>query len=351
MRLKEIERYIFGEGEVFWSYVYCPGSQPSPLGRGPLLSFDLCLLLIHSPLGTLMLGVWRKSSLRPCAGLKRTQLPWCALSFSPDSTVATEGRFPLGEGALEAHLSRGVRRVGMGFGALAHMGNMRMNPLKVPLISNPQDWVWCETWQDKNKLPLVLVDTHFFCFVFYGGLRGFFCQSVWPDTQNDFFIKLMRNEKSCHFKLSMGEAVLWNICLSTLRPSKVSKMSQNHFPFCSGSEVPWLPPKIFMPGKQQHTEVLLSSVYEPAPQREMTLCHTGATWIYTPVPGTSKKHNSDGGWAWKKASFVLRHSCPPLTFLWKTLVAWHPFPCVSLAHPCFCTLTDHYVILIRGTLP
>lgn len=32
---------------------------PLPLGRGPIPSSNLCLLLIHSPLGTLMWGVWR----------------------------------------------------------------------------------------------------------------------------------------------------------------------------------------------------------------------------------------------------------------------------------------------------
>ena len=45
---------------VFW--VMCAAAAPSriPLGRGPLLSSNLCLLLIHSPLGTLMWGVWRQ---------------------------------------------------------------------------------------------------------------------------------------------------------------------------------------------------------------------------------------------------------------------------------------------------
>lgn len=330
MRLKEIERYIFGEGEVFWSYVYCPGSQPSPLGRGPLLSFDLCLLLIHSPLGTLMLGVWRKSFLRPCAGLKRTQLPWCALSFSPDSTVATEGRFPLGEGSTGSTSVQRSQTGGDGIWCSGSHGKHADESTKSTSNSNPQYWVWCETWQDKNKLPLVLVNTHFFFFVCFLWRATMIFLKVSLTRYTEWFLH-KTDEKSCHFKLSMGEAVLWNICLSTLRPSKVSKMSQNHFPFCPGSEVPWLPPKIFMPGKQQHTEVLLASVYEPAPQREMTLCHTGATWIYTPVPSTSKKHNSDGGWAWKKASFVLQHSCPPLTFLWKPW--WHDTPSpVSLLH-------------------
>lgn len=90
---------------VFW--VICIALAPShfPLGRGPLLSYNLCLLLIHSPLGTLMWGVWLKPFPQPCAGHKRTQLPWCVLCLSPDSTVATEERFPLGEWWLEPLLS------------------------------------------------------------------------------------------------------------------------------------------------------------------------------------------------------------------------------------------------------
>lgn len=116
---------------VLW--VMCTTLAPShfPLGRGPLFSSNLCLLLIHSPLGTLMWGVWCKAFPWSCAGLKRTQLPWCALRFSPDSTVATEGRFPLGEWGLEGHLSK-KQTGGMGCAAVAHMGNMSMNPLNTP---------------------------------------------------------------------------------------------------------------------------------------------------------------------------------------------------------------------------
>lgn len=46
---------------------------------------------------------------------------------------------------------------------------------------------------------------------------------------------------------------------------KASKMSQGGcFPLCSASEVPWLPPQIFMLGKQKHTEAELACVYQPA---------------------------------------------------------------------------------------
>lgn len=65
--------------------------------------------------------------------------------------------------------------------------------------------------------------------------------------------------------VSVG-AVLRNIYPSTPRPSKASKMSRGvgQFPLCSASEVPWLPPQIFMPGKQKHTEAALACVYQPA---------------------------------------------------------------------------------------
>lgn len=36
------------------------------------------------------------------------------------------------------------------------------------------------------------------------------------------------------------------------------------FPLCSASEVPWLPPQIFMPGKHKNTEAALAGVYQPA---------------------------------------------------------------------------------------
>lgn len=36
------------------------------------------------------------------------------------------------------------------------------------------------------------------------------------------------------------------------------------FPLCSASQVPWLPPQIFMPGKQKHGEPALACVYQPA---------------------------------------------------------------------------------------
>lgn len=94
---------------VFW--VMCSAVAPShfPLGRGPLLSSNLCLLLIHSPLGTLMWGVWREPFPRPCAGLKRTQLPWCALCFWSWLHSSRRGKVPTGGTCV-----RGVRRVGMG---------------------------------------------------------------------------------------------------------------------------------------------------------------------------------------------------------------------------------------------
>lgn len=135
MKPKKIEIYLWWKrrnDSCVLSYVCCLSSQCFPLGRGPLLSFNLCLLLIHSPLGTLMWGVWRKPSPQPCAGLKRKQLPWCTLCFSPDSTVATERRFPLGERALGAHLSK--ESDGWGFVSAAHMGNMSMDLLNAPLI-------------------------------------------------------------------------------------------------------------------------------------------------------------------------------------------------------------------------
>lgn len=119
------------------------------------------------------------------------------------------------------------------------------------------------------------------------------------------------------FKDLMDYIVLRNIYPSALRLMEASKMSQNHFPLCSGSEVPWKLPQIFMFNTHWSTEVLLAPVYEPAPQREMTLCHCGATRIYTPVHRTSNKHNSNRSPAWKKANFVLRHSCPSLTYVWK----------------------------------
>lgn len=71
------------------SYADEPGSRPSLLGRGPS---ELSLLLIHSPLG--------KTGVRLLAhspGPKRTQPFRCFLSLGPDSTVAADRRFPLGQ--------------------------------------------------------------------------------------------------------------------------------------------------------------------------------------------------------------------------------------------------------------
>lgn len=142
----------------------------------------------------------------------------------------------------------------------------------------------------------------------------------------------------CYLELLMGYIVLRNIFPAALRLSEASKMSQNHFPLCCGSEVPWKLPQIFMLDKHWCTEVLLAPVQEPVPQKEMTLCHAGATRIYTPVPGTSNKHNSNRSRAWRKASFVLRHPCPPLTYLWKPRshgsfqTAFTPAPTSALMH-------------------
>lgn len=83
------------------------------------------------------------------------------------------------------------------------------------------------------------------------------------------------------------------------------------------------------------------------PQKQMTLCHVGAIRIYTPVPRTSNKHNSNRSQAWKKASFVLRHPCPPLTYLWKPQshssfqTAFIPAP-TSLLHTPTCLCTHPY---------
>lgn len=50
----------------------------------------------------------------------------------------------------------------------------------------------------------------------------------------------------CYLKMLMGYIVLRNIYPSALRLLEASKMSQNPFPLCSGSEVPWKLPQIFM---------------------------------------------------------------------------------------------------------
>lgn len=89
----------------------------------------------------------------------------------------------------------------------------------------------------------------------------------------------------------------------------------------------------------------------------MTLCHTGATRIYTPVPRTSNKHNSNRSRAWKRASFVLRHPCPPLTYLWKPWshgsfqTAFTPTPTspYTHAHVSAHTLTNQSTVSHRGT--
>lgn len=132
---------------VFWVMCTALAACHFPLGRGPLLSSNLCLLLIHSPLGTLMWGVWRKPFPQPCAGLKRTQLPWCALCFGPDSTVATEGRFPLGAWALEAHLSEDSDGWD-GICCCGSHGKHVNESTKCTSNSHLQDWVWCETRHD-----------------------------------------------------------------------------------------------------------------------------------------------------------------------------------------------------------
>lgn len=127
--------------------------------------------------------------------------------------------------------------------------------------------------------------------------------------QGLFFLKLMGNVSEMLFKVVDGYIVLRNIYPSALSLFEASKMSQKHFPLCPSPEVPWKLPQIFMLDKHWCTEVLLAPVKESVPQREMTLCHTGAERIY--------KHNSKRSRAFKKASFVLRHPCPPVTYLWK----------------------------------
>lgn len=95
-----------------------------------------------------------------------------------------------------------------------------------------------------------------------------------------------------------------------------SKMSEGHFIRWYASEVPWKLPQIFVPDKHFSTKVLPASKWESASQKQMTLCHIGVIRIYTAVPGTLNKHNSFRRWAWRQASFVFRHPCPPLTYLW-----------------------------------
>lgn len=109
----------------------------------------------------------------------------------------------------------------------------------------------------------------------------------------------------CYLKMFMGCIVLRNIYPSAWRVFEASKVSQKHFPLCSGSEVPWKLPQIFMSDKHWCIEGTSCSCEEPAPQREMTLCHTGATQIYTPVPGTSNKQQQQRGLSLEKS-----HLCP-----------------------------------------
>lgn len=89
------------------------------------------------------------------------------------------------------------------------------------------------------------------------------------------------------------------------------KVSLIHFPSARGSEVPWKLTQIFTSDKHWRIEAFLATVYAPGPQREMTLCHMGATRIYTSVPRTSNKRSGSRGQAWRRASFVLRHPVLP----------------------------------------
>lgn len=77
--------------------------------------------------------------------------------------------------------------------------------------------------------------------------------------QEHFFLKLMGMCLRCYLKMLMGYIVLRNIYPSASRLFEASKMSQNHFPLCSGSEVPWKLPQIFMSDKHWCTEVLLAA--------------------------------------------------------------------------------------------
>lgn len=183
---------------------------------------------------------------------------------------------------------------------MAHMRNMSMNPLNIPLILIFR--LGCDVKHDYKTFPKELVNNHFMGSVFF--LYRSLCE---PILQRHFFLKLMGNVSEMLFKVVDGYIVLRNSYPSALSVFEASKMSQKHFPLCSSSEVPWKLPQIFMLDKHWCTEVLLAPVKESVPQREMTLCHTGATRIY--------KHNSKRSRACKKASFVLRHPCPPVTYL------------------------------------
>lgn len=99
---------------VFWVMCAAAAVAPShfPLGRRPLLSFNLCLLLIHSPLGTLMRGVWREPFPRPWAGLKRTELPLVRAVFRSWLHSSRRGKVPTGWISTGSTSVRGVRRVG-----------------------------------------------------------------------------------------------------------------------------------------------------------------------------------------------------------------------------------------------
>lgn len=155
-------------------WALCGALAPShfPLGRGPLHSSNLCLLLIYSLLGTLMWGVWRKPFPRPWAGLKRTQLPWCVHCFGPDSTVATERRFPLGEGALEAHLFKESD----GWDGICCCGShgKHVNESTLILIFR----LGCDVKHDYKTFPLKLVNRDFMGCIFY--------KSMWTNYEGVF---------------------------------------------------------------------------------------------------------------------------------------------------------------------
>lgn len=102
-------------------------------------------------------------------------------TFSPDSTVATEGGLPLGEWALKTHLSKESDGWDGIFCCGLH-GKHVNESTKCTSNSHLQNWVWCET-----KCALKLVNKYFYSKIFK---KKSLCE---PTEQDHLVLKLNWN--------------------------------------------------------------------------------------------------------------------------------------------------------------
>lgn len=126
---------------------------------------------------------------------------------------------------------------------MAHMGNMSMNPLDAPLILILT--IGCDVKLGMSRKTLL-----WSWLTFFQNVRKSLVKHLRkPIMQEPFYSKLMGNVSKMLFKAVDGLHCPEKYHPLALRLLEASKMSQNHFPLCSGSEVPWKLPQIFMSDK------------------------------------------------------------------------------------------------------